>query len=99
MRMTWEEEASSIIERVGASLPAETTYADRRKALLAAKPHHFASTSWGSKTWGKAQRKYLERFGLPPLPPKSIAQHMSPLERLMAASSASSDALSRRAGQ
>lgn len=85
MRMTWEEEATSIIERVGAALPADTSLPDRRKALLAAKPHHFASTSWGSKTWGKAQRKYLEQFGLPPIP-KPFVAHMSPLERMMALS-------------
>jgi len=88
MRMTWEEEAVSIIERVGSALPAETSLADRRKAILAAKPFHFASTSWGSKTWGKAQRRYLERFGLEPLPPKPTAPHMSPLERMKALSQA-----------
>lgn len=84
--MTWEEEAAAIIRQVHASLPADADIQTRRKACIAAKPHHFASTSWGQKTWAKAQRKYLVQFGYVPKNAQSIPlieNHLSPLQRAM----------------
>ncbi len=34
-------------------------------------PWEFASTSWGKKVWAKHSRKYLEKFGPPPLKAKA----------------------------
>lgn len=84
--MTWEEEATAIIRQGHASLPADTDLQARRKACLVAKPHHFASTSWGQKTWAKAQRKYLVQFGYVPKnaqPIPLIEAHLSPLQQAM----------------
>lgn len=81
--MTWYEEAVAIMAEVDAALPAGTTLADRKRAILAAKPNHFATTSWGSKTWGKARREYLAKHGDKPLPSPMRKPHLSPLERMM----------------
>ena len=85
MRMTWEEQATVIIAAIDATLLPDASIKERKRALLAGKPYEYRVTSWGSKTWGRAQRKYLAKFG-----PKSDAcvppKHLSPLERLMAKS-------------
>jgi hypothetical protein len=84
----WQKTAASVIGEVHRSLPADADLETRRKALRAAKPYEFAVTSWGRKVWAKHQRKYLEKFGLPPLGAKVAKEHLSPLERLMAKSKA-----------
>lgn len=80
----WQKTASHVIGEVHRSLPADADLAARKKALRAARPWEFASTSWGKKVWAKHSRKYLEKFGLPPLKAKAVEDHLSPLERLMA---------------
>jgi hypothetical protein len=82
----WQKTASSVIGEVHRNLPADADLAARKKALRAARPGLFAQTSWGQKVWAKHSRKYLEKFGLPPLKAKAVEQHLSPLERLMAKS-------------
>lgn len=80
----WQKSASHVIGEVHRNLPADADLATRKKALRAARPWEFASTSWGKKVWAKHSRKYLERFGLSPLKATAVQEHMSPLERLMA---------------
>ncbi len=78
----WRGTADAVLARLDATLPKDIDLATRRKAAIAAKPHEFAVTSWGTKVWAKAQRAYLERYGLQPrvIP---LAQMESPLERAM----------------
>lgn len=80
----WQNTAAATIAAVDRNLPADADLATRKKALRAGRPWEFASTSWGKKVWAKHSRKYLEKFGLPPLKAKAVENHMSPLERLMA---------------
>lgn len=82
----WQRTAASVIGEVHRGLPDDADLKTRQKALRAARPWEFASTSWGKKVWAKHQRKYLEKFGLPPLKAKEIGQHLSPLERAIARS-------------
>jgi hypothetical protein len=86
----WQKTASAVIGEVHRNLPADADLKARKAALRAAKPYEFAVTSWGKKVWAKHQRKYLEKFGLPPLHPKPIEDHLSPLERMIAKAKASS---------
>lgn len=88
----WQKTASAVIGEVHRNLPADADLKTRRRALLAAKPWEFSATSWGTKVWAKHQRKYLEKFGLPPLHPKPIEDHLSPLERMIAKARASNSA-------
>lgn len=71
--MTWEEEAAAVIARIDATIPANASLVDRKWALLEGKPMKFACTSWGAKTWGRARRKYLYKFG-----PKSDVSFSTP---------------------
>ena len=80
----WQLTAANVIAKVHASFPADADLKSRRAALRAAKPWEFSSTSWGRKVWAKRTRQYLERLGLPPRGAKAAAEHLSPLERLMA---------------
>ena len=82
--INWQTTAASAVAEVHRNLPADADLATRKRALRAARPWEFASTSWGRKVWAKHSRKYLEEFGLPPLKAKAAEEHMSPLERLMA---------------
>jgi len=82
--INWQTTAASVVAEVDRSLPADADLATRKKALRAARPWEFASTSWGRKVWAKHSRKYLEKFGLPPLKAKDVEDHLSPLERMMA---------------
>jgi len=82
----WQKTASSVIGEVHRNLPADADLATRKRALRGACPWEFASTSWVKKVWAKHSRKYLEKFGLPPLKAKAVEDHLSPLERLMAKS-------------
>lgn len=95
----WQKTAASVISEVHRSLPADADLQTRRKALRAAKPYEFAVTSWGKKVWAKHQRKYLEKFGLPPLGAKAAQEHLSPLERLIAKSKAVSTPSLKRSGE
>jgi hypothetical protein len=74
----WYGTAKRIIAELDASLPKDLGLHERHQACIRAKPFEFASTSWGQKTWARAQREYLVRYGYqprtPPLPE-------SPLER------------------
>lgn len=79
--MNWSGTVVAIIAQVAASLPADADLKARKRALTAAKPHEFSSTSWGRKVWAKEARKYLEKHGLPPLHPKPAETYLSPLER------------------
>lgn len=79
----WQTTAASIVEKVNRSLPADADLATRKKELRAARPWEFASTSWGRKVWAKHSRKYLERYGLPPLKAKAVEDYLSPLERMI----------------
>lgn len=88
----WQRTASAVIGEVHRSLPADADLKARKAALRAAKPLAFSATSWGNKVWAKHQRKYLEKFGLPPLHPKPIEDHLSPLERMIAKAKASNSA-------
>jgi len=81
----WQNTAARVVAEVDRSLPADADLATRKKALRAARPWEFGATSWGRKVWAKHSRKYLEKFGLPPLKAKTVQEHLSPLERLMAA--------------
>lgn len=80
----WQKTASHVIGEVHRALPADADLAARKKALRAASPWEFASTSWGRKVWAKHSRVYLEKFGLPLLKAKAIANQLSPLERMIA---------------
>lgn len=82
----WQKTAAGVVDKVHAGLPTDADLATRKKALRAARPWEFASTSWGRKVWAKHSRLYLEKHGLPPLKAKAVEDHMSPLERLMAKS-------------
>jgi hypothetical protein len=82
--INWQTTAASVVAEVDRSLPADADLATRKKALRAARPWEFASTSWGRKVWARHSRKYLEKFGLPPLKAKAVEDHMSPLERMIA---------------
>ncbi len=76
----WQKTASAVIGEVHRTLPADADLAIRKKALRAARPWEFGSTSWGRKVWAKHSRKYLEKFGLPPIKATPV-EPLSPLER------------------
>lgn len=78
----WRGIADAILAEVDASLPADADLVTRREACLRAKPYEFHVTSWGRKVWAKAQRAYLERYGLPKRA-VPMEQMESPLERAM----------------
>ena len=80
---TWAERAQEIIEAIDAKLPADTDIKGRRKAYREEKPHEYAVTSWGAKTWARAQRRVLAKYG-PTADSKVPTKHLSPLERMMA---------------
>mgnify|MGYP000137187158 CR=1 FL=1 len=69
--MDWQGEAAKLIAQVHAELPDSASLADRKKACREAGGWHFhGGTSWGKKVWAKHTRRYLEKFGLPPLQQK-----------------------------
>lgn len=89
--MTWQQEASKIIAQVHRSLPADADLKTRKRAISAAKPWHFAYSSWGKKTWSKAATEYLKRYGYVPRTSPNKKPHLSPLERLMAGAGITKD--------
>ena len=64
--MSWYDEARNVIATIDATLPRDTSLAQRRAAVRSAYP-------WGPrenhpyKSWCKAQREYLARFENRPL--------------------------------
>ena len=59
--MSWLERAREVIAAVDASLPADATFAERKKAVQAAYP--FGPRQYHPyKQWCKAQREYLARI-------------------------------------
>lgn len=77
----WQKAAAETISSVHSSLPESADLAARKKALRDARPWEFSATSWGKKVWAKHSRKYLEKYGLPPLHPAPDAPLLSPLDR------------------
>lgn len=80
----WQKTASAVVDGVHRSLPDDADLKSRQKALRKAWPYEFAATSWGRKVRAKYSRKYLEKFGLHPIKAKTIEEHLSPLERMIA---------------
>jgi hypothetical protein len=74
----WYGKARDIIATVHETLPADADLHTRHQACLRAKPWEFATTSWGRKTWARAQREYLMRYGYEPRTP---ALPESPMEK------------------
>lgn len=64
--MTWAEIARARIEAVAATIP-DTATLKARKALIDAAYPFGERAYWPYRAWCKARRKYLERYGLPPL--------------------------------
>lgn len=75
----WYGTAKAVIAKVHDKLPADADLDTRHRACLKAKPHEFASTSWGRKVWARAQREYLVKFGY--VPKTAPAEMLSPLDR------------------
>ena len=67
--MDWQRMATERIAKIDATLAADCTLADRRKALREDAWQFHGGTSWGKKVWGKYCRAYLERHGQPPRRP------------------------------
>lgn len=88
--MAWIDEARHHIDVVHKGLPESATLDDRRRALKAYPAWRFhGGTSWGQKIWLKARKEYLAKYGRPKTDAAVPSRHLSPLERLMAASGAS----------
>ncbi|CDZ61449.1 Hypothetical protein NGAL_HAMBI2605_15070 [Neorhizobium galegae bv. orientalis] len=66
MHSTWFDAATKIIDNVHRALPTDAHLTTRKRALREARPSGFISTSWSRKVWQKAQRQYLQKFGLKP---------------------------------
>lgn len=75
----WADQAKRVIREVHMSLPETATLAERMKAVDAAYP--FGERAYSPyKTWLKARREYLCRYGYQP---KNKALIESPLERMI----------------
>lgn len=75
--MNWQRMATDRIALINATLAADATLADRRKALREVAWQFHGGTSWGKKVWGKHCRAYLERHGQKPrLPVQDAASPM-----------------------
>jgi hypothetical protein len=79
--MDWSRIARETIGEVHASLPADATIEQRKKALFEAYP--FGERAyWPYKAWNKAKRDYLRRFEpKPPQQPMDWGKVKSPLDR------------------
>jgi hypothetical protein len=86
----WQRTAKAVVDEVHRSLPADADLKARQKALRSAWPGAFSVTSWGRKVRAKYTRAYLDKFGKKPLGSKSIENHLSPLERMIAKAKAAS---------
>lgn len=75
----WANRARQVIREVHQSLPENATLAERTKAVDAAYP--FGERAYSPyKTWLRARREYLCRYGYQP---KNKALIESPMERMM----------------
>lgn len=75
----WADTAKRVIREVHQSLPATATLAERMRAIDAAYP--FGERAYSPyKTWLKARREYLYRYGYQS---KGKPIHESPMERMM----------------
>lgn len=61
VHFTWYERAESVIRAVEHRLPANTTLAERTKAIDEAGAQF--GGSWPRKAWLRARRIYLGRYG------------------------------------
>lgn len=61
---TWQDRARRCIEDAHAEIPADASFAERKKAIQAAFEGFgwHARTGWPYKAWLKAQRHYLNSF-------------------------------------
>ena len=58
---TWRDNAWRVILKVDAGLPADISFAGRKRAIQDAYPYG-ARKGWPYKAWLQAQREYLSRF-------------------------------------
>jgi hypothetical protein len=59
--MSWYDRARQVIATVHSELPADVSFADRKKAIFDAYP--FGERSYHPyKQWCKAQREYLAKY-------------------------------------
>lgn len=59
--MSRSDEARQVIARVHATLPADISFAERKRAIREAYP--FGEREyWPYKAWSKAQREYLAKY-------------------------------------
>lgn len=76
---SWAERARTRIAEVHRTLPEDAPLADRIKAVDAAYP--FGERAYSPyKTWLRARREYLVRYGYQP---KGAPVTESPMERMM----------------
>lgn len=59
--MRWSEISRETIAKVHAQLPADISFADRKRAIRGAYPFG-PRECWPYKAWCKAQREYLKPF-------------------------------------
>lgn len=76
---SWADEAKRVIQEVHRGLPENATLAARQAAVDAAYPFGMRAYS-PYKTWLRARREYLCRYGYQP---KGKPLIESPLERMM----------------
>lgn len=86
--MSWYDTATGYIGQIHVKLPADATYADRVKALREGYPFQ-ERRGWAYKSWLKAQRAYLSKYGTEVRRPKGDQQLnwdevLSPLDRAKA---------------
>lgn len=78
-RTTWHDKARSVIKQIHDGLPADISFADRKRTVDAAYPFGVRQ-HWPYKAWLEARRAYLDRFR--PDPPGPLFDQIeSPLER------------------
>jgi hypothetical protein len=88
---SWADEARRTIAEVHRTLPDNATLADRKAAVDAAYP--FGERAYSPyKTWLKARREYLCKFGYVP---KGKPLEESPMERMMRRANASASVRQR----
>ena len=73
---TWRTRYEACINQLHATLPEDATLEDRMRALNKLRGELGVDcTSWGRKTWAKARRSYLAKYGY-----KKRGQKPTPLE-------------------
>lgn len=60
--MEWSREARRLIGEVHATLPADATLAQRKRAIRDAFPDSWRGASWPYKAWLNARKAYLKKF-------------------------------------